>query len=170
VSAAVAPAATNAEIEGIRRASTSRSPPLLSSDQRDAAEAAEPTDRTDPTENADRVDPTLPSDRADPTDPMLSTDPADPIDRIDPRLAIDRNESSDHNERSPIGHIVAPHPALPHVTSQDFDPAGSHGLSWRRGRMAPGAGGVGGLPGPGRRRAEIYAGNVTFSDGSSALG
>jgi hypothetical protein len=46
-------------------------------------------------------------------------------------LAIDRNESSDHNERSPIGDIVAPH---------------------------------GSLPGPGRRRTEIYAGNVTSSD------
>jgi hypothetical protein len=88
-------------------------------------------DRVDPTEAADRHEPTDPTDRAEPTDPMLSTDPADPIDRTDPVLAIDRNESSDHNERSPIGDIVAPH---------------------------------GSLPGPGRRRTEIYAGNVTSSD------
>jgi hypothetical protein len=100
VSAAVAPA-TSAEIEGIRRASTSRSPPLLSSDQRDEADSA------DPTEKADRVDPTLPSDKADPTDPMLSTDPADPIDRIDPRLAIDRNESWDRSDISLTVIIVA---------------------------------------------------------------
>jgi hypothetical protein len=110
VSAAVAPATTSAEIEGIRRASTSRSPPLLSSDQRDAADSAEPTDRTDPTEKADRVDPTLPSDKADPTDPMLRTDPADPIDRIDPRLAIDRNESSDRSDMSLTVVIVARRP------------------------------------------------------------
>ena len=110
MSAAVAPAATSAEIEGSRRASTSRSPPLLIRDQRDAADSAEPTDRTDPTEKADRVDPTLPSDKADPTDPMLSTDPADPIDRIDPRLAIDRNESWDRSDMSLTVIIVARHP------------------------------------------------------------
>jgi hypothetical protein len=85
----------------------SRSPPLLSSDQRDRADIADPTERTDPTEKADRVDPTDATDRADPTDPTLSTEPADPIDRIDPRLAIDRNESSDRNERSPTPAIVA---------------------------------------------------------------
>jgi hypothetical protein len=107
VSAAVAPAITSAGTAGIRRASTSRSPPLLSSDQRDAAESAEPRDSTDPTEKADRVDPTLPSDKADPTDPMLSTDPADPIDRIDPRLAIDRNESWDRSDMSLTVIIVA---------------------------------------------------------------
>ena len=107
MSAAVAPATTSAEIEGIRRASTSRLPPLLSSDQRDAADAAEPTESTDPTEKADRVDPTLPNDKADPTDPMLSTDPADPIDRTDPRLAIDRNESWDRSDISPTVIIVA---------------------------------------------------------------
>jgi hypothetical protein len=66
-------------------------------------------DRVEPTEAADRHEPTDPTDRAEPTDPMLSTDPADPIDRTDPVLAIDRNESSDHNERSPMGDIVAPH-------------------------------------------------------------
>ena len=104
---AVVPATTNADIEGIRSARTSRSPPLLSSDQRDAADSAEPTDSTDPTEKADRVDPTLPSDKADPTDPILSTDPADPIDRIDPRLAIDRNESWDRSDMSPTVIIVA---------------------------------------------------------------
>ena len=109
MSAAVAPA-TSAEIEGIRRASTSRSPPLLSSDQRDEADSADPTERTDPTEKADRVDPTLPSDKADPTDPMLSTDPADPIDRIDPRLAIDRNESWDRSDISLTVIIVARRP------------------------------------------------------------
>ena len=86
-------------------------------------------DRVEPTEAADRADPTDPTDRAEPTDPMLSTDPADPIDRTDPVLAIDRNESSDHNERSRMGDIVAPRPARPHVTSQDFDPSG---LSSRR--------------------------------------
>jgi hypothetical protein len=67
-------------------------------------------DRVDPTEAADRHEPTDPTDRAEPTDPMLSTDPADPIDRTDPVLAIDRNESSDHNERWSMSHIVAPHP------------------------------------------------------------
>ena len=107
MSAVVAPATTSGEIGGIRRVSTSRLPPLLSSDQRDAADSAEPTDRTDPTEKADRVDPTLPSDRADPTDPMLRTDPADPIDRIDPRLAIDRNESWDRSDKSLTVSIVA---------------------------------------------------------------
>jgi len=110
VSAAVAPATTSTEIAGNRRASTSRLPPQLSSDQRDAADSADPTDRTDPTEKADNVDPTLPSDRADPTDPMLSTDPADPIDRIDPRLAIDRNESWDRSDMSLTVIIVACRP------------------------------------------------------------
>lgn len=85
--------------------------------------ACEKAHRVDPTEAADKAEPTDPTDRAEPTDPMLSTDPADPIDRTDPVLAIDRNESSDHNERSPMGDIVAPHPTRPHVTSQDFDPA-----------------------------------------------
>ena len=107
MSAAVAPATASAEIAGIRRASTSRSPPQLSSDQRDAAESAEPTDRTDPDREGRRVDATLPIDRADPTDPMLSTDPADPIDKIEPRLAIDRNESSDPSDMSLTVIIVA---------------------------------------------------------------
>jgi hypothetical protein len=81
-------------------------------------EPTEKVHRVDPTEAADRADPTDPTDRAEPTDPKLSTDPADPIDSTDPVLAIDRNESSDHNERSPMGDILALHPARPHVTSQ----------------------------------------------------
>jgi hypothetical protein len=106
---------------------------VLISDQRDRADSAEPTERSEPAEMADRVEPTEaadrheptdPTDRAEPTAPMLSTDPADPIDRTDPVLAIDRNESSDHNERSPMGDIVAPHPARPHRASQDFGPSG----------------------------------------------
>jgi hypothetical protein len=81
-------------------------------------EPTEKVHRVDPTEAADRADPTDPTDRAEPTDPKLSTDPADPIDSTDPVLAIDRNESSDHNERSPMGDILALHPARDHVTSQ----------------------------------------------------
>ncbi|WP_158294200.1 hypothetical protein [Kribbella sp. VKM Ac-2568] len=87
--------------------STSRSPSLLSTDQRDRADSAEPTERTDPAEKADRVEPTDATDNAEPTEPMLSADPAEPIDRIDPRLAIERNESSDHNDNPPMPGIVA---------------------------------------------------------------
>jgi hypothetical protein len=126
VSAAVAPASTSADIAGIRRASTSRLPPLLSSDQRDAADSADPTDRTDPTEKADKVDPTLPSDKADPTDPMLRTDPADPIDRIDPRLAIDRNESWDRSDMSLTVVIVARRPRRPVAAAPTREERGGH--------------------------------------------
>ena len=103
----------------------------------------------DPVEKADRVDPTEATDRAEPTEPMLSTEPADPIDRTDPALAIDRNESSEHNERSRIGDIVAPHP----------DVAPRHLLGRRAGRMVelpPGhpapAETAGGPPRPGLAR------------------
>src|ERR1700754_358742 len=95
--------------------STSRSPLLLRTDQREEAERAEPMESTEPAEKVERVDPTDAIDRAEPTDPMLRTDPTDPIDRIDPRLAIerndlrlaiDRNESSDFNGNPPMGRIL----------------------------------------------------------------
>jgi hypothetical protein len=77
----------------------------------DKSENADANDRADPTERA------LPMLSVEPTDPAEPIDPIEPTDateRIDPRLPIERIESSDHSdhrERADITGDPFPRPS-----------------------------------------------------------
>ena len=90
---AAASASTPAAIRparGLCSPSTALRTPADITEERDAAESAEPNEAADPTETAEATEPIEQNERAEPTDPT---------DMNEPFEAIERKESSDHSER-----------------------------------------------------------------------